>query len=60
METLLKQEYEITSSFNEQMAIESLKEQLGSLIFSKLINEEKYGLKLTFTVELLPEPPKDV
>ena len=59
MEELLKQTYEVTSPFNEQMAIKSLQEQLSSLIFEKLINEEKYGLKLTFTVELLSEPPKD-
>lgn len=52
---ILKQEYTVSNSFDEKMAIEALTKQLSSTIFSELINNEKAGIKLTFSLEILDE-----
>jgi len=51
----LEQEYIVTNPFNEKMAIKALTAQLSSTIFKELINGEKYGLRLTFTIEVIEE-----
>jgi hypothetical protein len=50
---ILKQEYEITSPFDETMTIEALKAQLSSTIFRELIQKEKAAIKLIFTMEII-------
>ena len=52
---ILKQEYTVTNPFDEKMAIEALTKQLSSTIFKELINNEKAGIKLTFSLEILDE-----
>ena len=52
MEEILKQEYIITSEFNEKLTLDSLKTQLSSLIFRELISNEKEALKLTFIISI--------
>ena len=56
---ILKQEYIATNPFNEQMVLNSLQSQLASLIFKELINGEKEGIRLTFTLEVI-EPDDTV
>jgi len=55
MSKILEQEYIVTSPFNEKMTIESLQKQLSSAIFTELINKQKHGIKLTFTLETIDE-----
>ena len=50
---IFRQEYLITSPFDEKMAFEGLRSQLSSRIFWELVNEEKGGIKLVFTLEVL-------
>ena len=50
---ILKQEYTITSPFDEKMAMEALQKQLSSVIFKELINNEKEAIKLTFLMEII-------
>lgn len=50
---ILKQEYIVTSPFNEKMAIEALQAQLSSIIFKELIDGEKQGVRLAFTVYVI-------
>jgi hypothetical protein len=52
MTEILKQQFEITNPFNEQMALKALSEQLSSTIFNELIQKEKNALVLTFTIEV--------
>ena len=49
---VLKQEYIVTSQFNREMLLESLRAQLDSMIFKELINNEKDSLKVTFTISV--------
>ena len=58
MSRILKQEYIITSPFDEKMAIEGISSQLSSQIFDDLIQNEKFGIKLTFTLETIDEESK--
>lgn len=51
MARIVKQEYIVTNPFDEKLAIEALYAQLRSQIFSDLINGEKAGIKLVFTLE---------
>lgn len=53
MSKILKQEYIVTNPFNEDMCLESLTRQLKSRIFRDLIQNEKYGIRLTFTLETI-------
>lgn len=55
MGIILKQEYTITNSFDESMAIKALQQQLSSTIFKELINNEKDAVKVTFLIEVVDE-----
>lgn len=59
-ENILKQEYIVTSSFDEDMAISALVSQLKSRIFKDLIKREKFGIKLTFTLETIDSEPTPI
>ena len=50
---VLKQEYTVTNSFDEKMALDALSKQLTSKIFTDLIQREKAGIKLTFLLETI-------
>lgn len=52
---LVKQEYIVTSPYNEKMMLDALKAQVSSQIFRDLINGEKAGIKVTFLVETVEE-----
>ena len=51
-EIVFNQETEVDSKFNEELFIEGLKSQLGSIIFKELINEEKEGLIIKLIIEV--------
>ncbi len=52
---LVKQEYIVTSPYNEELMLEALQRQVSSQIFRDLINGEKAGIKVTFLVETIEE-----
>ena len=53
MARIVNQEYIVTNPFDEKLAIEALHAQLKSQIFSDLINGQKAGIKLVFTLETI-------
>lgn len=55
-EKLIQQEYVVTSPLNKELMLEAFHAQLSSTIFRELINNEKPGLKVTFTVEEIEAP----
>lgn len=55
MARITKQEYIVTSPFDERMTIEALKSQLASQIFRDVIKHEKAGIKLTFLIETIED-----
>lgn len=59
MERIFEQVNIVTNPFNEKMMLESFKSQLSSTIFKEVINDEKYGLKVTFTVDVI-ESEKEI
>lgn len=52
MAKILKQQYDITNPFDEQMAILALKEQVSSTVFKELIQKEKEKITITFLIEV--------
>ena len=53
MKEILKQGYTVTNKFNFEMFLESIKSQVSSKIFDELIQKEKHGLEIIFTVNLI-------
>jgi len=58
MERIFKQETVVTSPLSEQLMMKGFKSQLSSAIFKELINGEKFGLKVTFTVDVIEQEDK--
>lgn len=53
MDHLFKQENIVTSPFNQEMMLEGFKKQLSSDVLNELIIGEKYGLRITLTIDLI-------
>jgi hypothetical protein len=53
MKRVVNQEFIVTSPLNEKLSLLALQAELGSAIFKELINSEKYGLRLRFTVDVI-------
>ena len=54
-EKVLNQTIDITSEFNKEMFIEAIRAQLGSKIFTELVQNENDGLRITVSLEVLKE-----
>lgn len=55
MERIYEQSRVITSPFNEKIFLKGLKSELASKIFKELINEEKHGIKITVTMDVIED-----
>ena len=53
---IYNQTTKVTSKFNEEMFIEGLNKQLGSEIFKHLIQNEKDGIEITVTMNVVEMP----
>lgn len=57
---ILKQTYELTNDFNNDLMLTSLKSQIESKVFTELIRNEKHSLTLEFRVLVNEEEREDV
>lgn len=53
MERVYNQKRIIDSNFNNELFLVGLKSELGDVIFKELINDEKFGVKITITMDVL-------
>lgn len=56
---ILKQQYEISNSFDEEAMFVALKAQVSDKVFSELINREKHSLSIEFRVFVNEEESSD-